>query len=286
MSVNTNNVYANPDSLVDTDWLVANLGDPKLRVVEVDEDTEAYTRSHIPGAIAWDWSKDLHHPIRRDYLDREGLEDLLSRSGVDSDTTVILYGGNNNWFAAYAYWLLKLRGFDSVKLLDGGRLKWNVEERETTSDIPSIEKTSFQISGVERPELRALRDEVLQRVADGETTFVDVRSPEEFSGAKLAPDHLPQEQPYVGGHVPGAKNIPWSKAANEDGSFRSAAELAELYGGAGVDESSEIVAYCRIGERSSHTWFVLHELLGYDNVSNYDGSWTEYGSLVGAPVER
>jgi thiosulfate/3-mercaptopyruvate sulfurtransferase len=326
MSVNTNNVYAKPDSLVDTDWLVANLGDPKLRIVEVDEDTEAYTRSHIPGAIAWDWSKDLHHPIRRDYLDRGGLEDLLSRSGVDSDTTVILYGGNNNWFAAYAYWLLKLRGFDSVKLLDGGRLKWNVEERETTSDVPSIEKTSFQISGAGRPELRALRDEVLQRVADGETTFVDVRSPEEFrgeklapdhlpqeqaqvpghipgaanvpwvkaanddgtfkSGAKLAPDHLPQEQPYVGGHVPGAKSIPWSKAANEDGSFRSAAELAELYGGAGVDGSSEIVAYCRIGERSSHTWFVLHELLGYDNVSNYDGSWTEYGSLVGAPVER
>jgi thiosulfate/3-mercaptopyruvate sulfurtransferase len=286
MSVNTNNVYAKPDSLVDTDWLVANLGDPKLRIIEVDEDTEAYTRSHIPGAIAWDWSKDLHHPIRRDYLDRGGLEDLLSRSGVDSDTTVILYGGNNNWFAAYAYWLLKLRGFDSVKLLDGGRLKWNVEERETTSDVPSIEKTSFQISGAGRPELRALRDEVLQRVADGETTFVDVRSPEEFSGAKLAPDHLPQEQPYVGGHVPGAKSIPWSKAANEDGSFRSAAELAELYGGAGVDGSSEIVAYCRIGERSSHTWFVLHELLGYDNVSNYDGSWTEYGSLVGAPVER
>jgi thiosulfate/3-mercaptopyruvate sulfurtransferase len=286
MSVNTNNVYARPDSLVDTDWLVANLGDPKLRIVEVDEDTDAYTRSHIPGAIAWDWSKDLHHPIRRDYLDRGGLEDLLSRSGVDSDTTVILYGGNNNWFAAYAYWLLKLRGFDSVKLLDGGRLKWNVEERETTSDVPSIEKTSFQISGAGRPELRALRDEVLQRVADGETTFVDVRSPEEFSGAKLAPDHLPQEQPYVGGHVPGAKSIPWSKAANEDGSFRSAAELAELYGGAGVDGSSEIVAYCRIGERSSHTWFVLHELLGYDNVSNYDGSWTEYGSLVGAPVER
>ncbi|HWB89669.1 MAG TPA: sulfurtransferase [Acidimicrobiia bacterium] len=286
MSVNTNNVYAKPDSLVDTDWLVANLGDPKLRIVEVDEDTDAYTRSHIPGAIAWDWSKDLHHPIRRDYLDRGGLEDLLSRSGVDSDTTVILYGGNNNWFAAYAYWLLKLRGFDSVKLLDGGRLKWNVEERETTSDVPSIEKTSFQISGAGRPELRALRDEVLQRVADGETTFVDVRSPEEFSGAKLAPDHLPQEQPYVGGHVPGAKSIPWSKAANEDGSFRSAAELAELYGGAGVDGSSEIVAYCRIGERSSHTWFVLHELLGYDNVSNYDGSWTEYGSLVGAPVER
>jgi thiosulfate/3-mercaptopyruvate sulfurtransferase len=286
MSVNTNNVYARPDSLVDTDWLVANLGDPKLRIVEVDEDTDAYTRSHIPGAIAWDWSKDLHHPVRRDYLDRGGLEDLLSRSGVDSDTTVILYGGNNNWFAAYAYWLLKLRGFDSVKLLDGGRLKWNVEERETTSDVPSIEKTSFQISGAGRPELRALRDEVLQRVADGETTFVDVRSPEEFSGAKLAPDHLPQEQPYVGGHVPGAKSIPWSKAANEDGSFRSAAELAELYGGAGVDGSSEIVAYCRIGERSSHTWFVLHELLGYDNVSNYDGSWTEYGSLVGAPVER
>ncbi len=276
--------YANPEALIDTDWLVSNLDDPKLRIIEVDEDTEAYGRAHIPGAIAWNWSTDLHHPVQRDYLDRDGLSELLSRSGVAADTTVVLYGGNNNWFAAYAYWLLKLRGFENVKLLDGGRLKWNVEARETTTVVPVVPATGYRIEGPERPELRALRDDVLSRVG-GDTTFVDVRSPEEFSGEKLAPDHLPQEQPYVGGHVPGARNVPWSKAANEDGSFKTAAELFELYTGAGVGDG-EIVSYCRIGERSAHTWFVLHELLGHGNVANYDGSWTEYGSLVGAPVER
>ena len=278
--------YANPESLVSTQWLADHLDDPDVRIIEVDEDTTAYERDHIPGAIAWDWSKDLHHPTRRDYLDRSGFERLLGEAGVSEDTTVVLYGGNNNWFAAYAYWLLKLRGFGAVKLLDGGRLKWNLEGREKTGDVPAIEKTEFTIPGEERPELRAFRDDVLARVVAGSGTFVDVRSPEEFSGAKLAPDHLPQEQPYVGGHIPGARNIPWSKAANEDGSFRSAAELTDLYGAAGVSANGDVVAYCRIGERSSHTWFVLHELLGYRNVANYDGSWTEYGSLVGAPVER
>lgn len=281
----TDQTYANPDALVSTDWLAANLDDPNLRIIEVDEDIEAYGRDHIPGAVAWDWSKDLHHPLRRDYLDRDGFNDLLSRAGITQDTTVILYGGNNNWFAAYAYWLLKLRGFDKVRLLDGGRLKWNVEDREKTSDVPVVAKTEFQISGDERPEIRAFRDAVIAGIGNG-TGFVDVRSPEEFSGEKLAPDHLPQEQPYVGGHVPGAANIPWSRAANEDGSFKSAVELAELYGSTGVTEADSIVVYCRIGERSSHTWFVLHELLGHENVSNYDGSWTEYGSLVGVPIER
>lgn len=280
----SNKRYANPDSLIRTDWLAKNLQDPDLRIIEVDEDTKAYERDHIPGAIAWDWSKDLHHPLRRDYLDRAGFEDLLSRAGVGEDTTVVLYGGNYNWFAAYAYWLLKLRGFEKVKLLDGGRLKWNVEGRVKTAEVPDVEKTSFVITGAERPELRALRDEVLSKVEANGSSFVDVRSPEEFSGEKLAPDHLPQEQPYVGGHVPGAVNIPWSKAANEDGSFKSADELRALY--EGVISADDVVAYCRIGERSSHTWFVLHELLGHGNVANYDGSWTEYGSLVGAPVER
>lgn len=283
---NNKNEYAHPESLTTTEWLADHLDDPSLRIIEVDEDTEAYEKSHIPGAIAWNWSADLHHATQRDYLDRDGFSDLLSRSGVTDDTTVVLYGGNNNWFAAYAYWLLRLRGFDGVKLLDGGRKKWELEGRSTTSDVPSIEPTGFVISGPERPELRALRDQVLDRVADSGATFVDVRSPEEYSGARLAPDHLPQEQPYVGGHIPGAVNIPWSKAANEDGSFKSASELAELYGGAGVSGDGDVVAYCRIGERSSHTWFVLHELLGYDDVANYDGSWTEYGSLVAAPVER
>jgi thiosulfate/3-mercaptopyruvate sulfurtransferase len=286
MSKNSSTQYANPDALVSTEWLAANLGDDSLRIIEVDEDTEAYGRSHVPGAIAWNWSVDLHHPLQRDYLDQDSLAELLARSGVAEDTTVILYGGNNNWFAAYAYWLLRLRGFVNVKLLDGGRLKWNVEERETTTNRPTITRTDFRITGSERPELRALRDDVLAKVAGGGTTFVDVRSPEEFSGEKLAPDHLPQEQPYVGGHVPGAVNVPWSKAANEDGSFRTAAELAEIYTTAGVIENGPVVSYCRIGERSAHTWFVLHELIGIDQVANYDGSWTEYGSLVGAPVER
>ena len=276
--------YANPDALVATDWLEANLENPDVRIIEVDEDTEAYERDHIPGALDWNWALDLHHPLRRDYLDREGFSDLLRKAGVLNDTTVVLYGGNNNWFAAYAYWLLKYRGFSKVKLLDGGRKKWNIENRPLSTDNPAYDKSTVSITGAERPDLRALRDYVLSELET--STFVDVRSPEEYLGEKLAPDHLPQEQPYVGGHVPGAKNIPWSKAANEDGSFKSADELAALYGDAGITGGSDVIAYCRIGERSSHTWFVLHELLGYEKVRNYDGSWTEYGSLVNVPVEK
>jgi thiosulfate/3-mercaptopyruvate sulfurtransferase len=275
--------YANPDALVTTDWLESNLSDPNVRVVEVDEDSTVYDKDHIPGAIAWSWSDDLHHPLRRDYLDREGFGKLLSAAGVGPDTTVVLYGGNNNWFAAYAYWLLKYRGFDNVKLLDGGRKKWNVESLPLESERPEVTPTSFTITGAERPQLRAFRDHVLETL--GSATLVDVRSPEEFSGEKIAPDHLPQEQPYVAGHIPGAKNIPWGKAANEDGTFKTVEELRGLYEGAGVN-GGEIIAYCRIGERSSHTWFVLTELLGHTDVKNYDGSWTEYGSLVNVPVER
>jgi thiosulfate/3-mercaptopyruvate sulfurtransferase len=276
--------YFNPAALVSTEWLADNLDDPAVRIIEVDEDTDAYATGHIAGALAWNWSTDLHHPVRRDYIDQAGFIDLLRLAGVDATTSVVLYGGNNNWFAAYAYWLLKYRGFDNVKLLDGGRKKWNIEGRPLTTDIPAVDKSSYTITGAERPELRALRDQVLDSV--GAAAFVDVRSPEEYSGAKLAPDHLPQEQPYVGGHIPGAANIPWSKAANDDGSFKGADELRALYAGAGITGDSDVVAYCRIGERSSHTWFVLHELLGFGTVRNYDGSWTEYGSLVGVPVER
>jgi thiosulfate/3-mercaptopyruvate sulfurtransferase len=275
--------YANPGALVTTDWLEANLSDPNIRVVEVDEDATVYDKDHIPGAIAWSWSDDLHHPLRRDYLDREGFGRLLSAAGVGPDTTVVLYGGNNNWFAAYAYWLLKYRGFDNVKLLDGGRKKWNAESLPLESERSEVTPTNFTITGPERPQLRAYRDHVLETL--GSATLVDVRSPEEFSGEKIAPDHLPQEQPYVAGHIPGAKNIPWGKAASEDGTFKTAEELRELYEGAGVN-GGEIIAYCRIGERSSHTWFVLSELLGHSDVKNYDGSWTEYGSLVDVPVER
>jgi thiosulfate/3-mercaptopyruvate sulfurtransferase len=276
--------YFNPEALVSTEWLADNLDDPAIRIIEVDEDTDAHVTGHIAGALAWNWSIDLHHPVRRDYIDQAGFTDLLRLAGVDATTSVVLYGGNNNWFAAYAYWLLKYRGFDNVKLLDGGRKKWNIEGRPLTTDIPAVDKSSYTITGAERPELRALRDQVLDSV--GAAAFVDVRSPEEYSGAKLAPDHLPQEQPYVGGHIPGAANIPWSLAANDDGSFKAADELRALYAGAGITGDSDVIAYCRIGERSSHTWFVLHELLGFGTVRNYDGSWTEYGSLVGVPVER
>ncbi len=276
--------YANPDALVETDRLEERLDDPSIRVIEVDEDTTAYEKGHIRGALAWNWSTDLHAPVGRDYLDRAGFGRLLSEAGVGDGTTVVLYGGNNNWFAAYAYWLLKLRGFDRVKLLNGGRKKWELESRALTQDVPSYEPTGSLIDGPERPGIRALRDEVIARVGTS-AGFVDVRSPEEYRGEKLAPDHLPQEQSQVPGHIPGAANIPWSKAANEDGTFKSAQELRALYEAEGITADREIVAYCRIGERSSHTWFALTELLGYPHVKNYDGSWTEYGSLVGVPVE-
>jgi thiosulfate/3-mercaptopyruvate sulfurtransferase len=276
--------YARPETLVETDWLEEHLDDPGIRIVEVDEDTTAYDKGHIPGAVGWNWTTDLHASVGRDFVDQEGLSALLGRAGVGPDTTVILYGGNNNWFAAYAYWLVKYLGFDQVKLLNGGRKKWELESRATTQDPPDIPGTDATIQGAIRPELRAFRDEVLAKL--GQAAFVDVRSPEEYRGEKLAPDHLPQEQAQVPGHIPGAANVTWSKAAADDGSFRSADELRELYGAAGITGEGETIAYCRIGERSSHTWFVLTELLGFDGVKNYDGSWTEYGSLVGAPVEK
>jgi thiosulfate/3-mercaptopyruvate sulfurtransferase len=276
--------YAKPDVLVDTDWLQEHLGDPDVRVIEVDEDTSAYEKGHIRGAVSWNWTTDLHTKVGRDYLDQAGFSGLLSDAGVGPGTTVVLYGGNNNWFAAYAYWLLKLRGFDDVKLLNGGRKKWELESRELAQDAPAYEATGFTIGGAEDASIRALRDEVISKVGGG-TGFVDVRSPEEYRGEKLAPDHLPQEQSQVPGHIAGAANIPWVQAANDDGTFKSADELRELYEGQGITSDKEVIAYCRIGERSSHTWFALQELLGYGNVKNYDGSWTEYGSLVGAPVE-
>jgi len=233
--------------------------------------------------VGWNWSTDLHAPVGRDYVDQAGLSSLLQRAGVGADTTVVLYGGNNNWFAAYAYWLLKLRGFEQVQLLNGGRKKWELESRELVSEVPSYERSEHVFLGEERPEVRAMRDEVIAKI--GSVGFVDVRSPEEFRGEKLAPDHLPQEQAQVPGHIAGAANVPWVKAANDDGTFKSADELKALYDAEGITGDREVIAYCRIGERSSHTWFALQELLGYDNVKNYDGSWTEYGSLVGAPVE-
>ena len=276
--------YANQGSLVETSWLAGRLGDPSLRVIEVDEDTTAYHKGHIPGAIGWNWTVDLHAKIGRDYLDQASLSGLLAAAGVDQETTVILYGGNNNWFAAYAYWILKLRGFDAVKLLNGGRKKWELESRELTTSVPGYPSTSYQIRAKERPEIRALRDEVLAS-AGTRTGLVDVRSPEEYRGEKLAPDHLPGEQAQVPGHIPGAVNVPWGRAANDDGTFKPADELHSLYSRLGITSDRPVIAYCRIGERSAHTWFALTELLGYLDVKNYDGSWTEYGSLVGVPVE-
>ena len=271
--------------LVSTDWVADHADDPAYRLVEVDEDTTAYAGGHIRNAVAWHWKDDLHEELRREFLGQEALAELLARSGVGPDTTVVLYGGNNNWFATYAYWLLRYLGFDRVKLMDGGRKKWELEERELVTEEPSVARADSGALAPVRPELRAFRDDVLGHIGGGKS-MVDVRSPAEFSGEVLAPPHLPQEQAQVPGHIPGAANVPWATAAREDGSFKSDDELTEIYGGVGVTPDTDVIAYCRIGERSSHTWFVLHELLGYPTVRNYDGSWTEYGSLVGVPVER
>jgi len=274
------------EALVSTDWLAENADTADIRIIEVDEDTDAYGVSHIPGSIAWHWSDDLHDRPRRELISREQVAELLAKSGVGPNTTVVLYGGNNNWFAAYAYWTLKYRGFDRVKLVDGGRKKWEAENRPQTTAIPDIAPADPGPLGPERPQLRAFRDDVLQSLNDTDQARVDVRSPAEYTGELVAPPHLPQEQAQVPGHIPGAANVPWALAAREDGSFKSDDELRKLYGDVGVTPEKQVTAYCRIGERSSHTWFVLHELLEYPNVRNYDGSWTEYGSLVGVPVER
>ena len=270
------------DVLVDTEWVESHLDDPGLVLVEVDEDVSAYDKGHIRGAVKIDWKSELQDPVRRDFVDRTGFEQLLSGKGIANDDLVILYGGNNNWFAAYAYWYFKLYGHENVKLLDGGRKKWELDSRELVTDVPSRPKTQYAAKEQDLA-IRAFRDEVVDAI--GTKNLIDVRSPDEFSGKLLAPAHLPQEQSQRAGHVPTARSIPWSKAANDDGTFKSDDELRELYSAAGVDLAKPTIAYCRIGERSSHTWFALRELLGLQDVKNYDGSWTEYGSLVGVPIE-
>ena len=277
--------YANNDSLVETDWVEEHLQDGTIAILEVDEDTTAYEKGHIPNAISINWESELHDLPRREFVTSEQLATLLGEKGIGSDQTLILYSGNNNWFAAYAYWLFLYRGVQNVKLLNGGRKKWELESRILTQDDSNRQSTTYQI-GAERPELRIFRDDVLQRAIAGDGAWVDVRSPEEFRGELLAPPHLPQEQAQVPGHIPGASNITWSKTVNEDGTFKTAKELEELYATEGITSDKEVVTYCRIGERSSHSWFVLTQLLGFQNVKNYDGSWTEYGSLVGVPIER
>ena len=272
------------DVLVDADWAEAHINDDKVVFIEVDEDVSAFDGGHIEGAVRLDWKTELQDQVRRDFVNKEQFEELLSQKGVGNDHTVVLYGGNNNWFAAYAYWYFKLYGHGDVKLLDGGRKKWELDGRALTKDTPARDKTSYTAQDQDTS-IRAFRDEVIASI--GKKNLIDVRSPDEFSGKLLAPAHLPQEQSQRAGHIPTAANVPWSKAANDDGTFRSDDELRELYvGEAGLDTSKPTIAYCRIGERSSHTWFALHELLGEKDVKNYDGSWTEYGSLVGVPVEK
>ncbi len=269
------------DVLVDADWVEAQLDDPNTVLVEVDEDTTAYDKGHIRGAVKLDWKQDLQDPVRRDFIGKQAFEQLLSSRGIGNDDTIVLYGGNNNWFAAYAYWYFKLYGHQNVKLLDGGRKKWELDSRELVDDAVERPATTYTASDADLT-IRAFRDEVVDAI--GSKNLVDVRSPDEYAGRLLAPAHLPQEAAQRGGHIPTAKNIPWSKAANDDGTFRPDDELTTLYEGAGVDLGTSTIAYCRIGERSAHTWFVLHEILGQPDVKNYDGSWTEYGSLVGVPV--
>ncbi|MEW2141409.1 sulfurtransferase [Micromonospora vinacea] len=268
-------------ALVSAEWAEKNLDAPGVVFVEVDEDTSAYETGHIAGAIKIDWKTDLQDQVRRDFVNKTQFEALLSERGISNDDTVILYGGNNNWFAAYAYWYFKLYGHRDVKLLDGGRKKWELDARPLVTDAVSRPATQY-VAQEPDTTIRAFRDEVVDAI--GTKNLVDVRSPDEFAGRLLAPAHLPQEQAQRAGHIPTAISVPWSKAANEDGTFRSDDELRKIYGDAGLDDGKETIAYCRIGERSSHTWFVLQELLGHRNVKNYDGSWTEYGSLVGVPV--
>jgi thiosulfate/3-mercaptopyruvate sulfurtransferase len=271
------------DALVSADWAEENLDTPGVVFVEVDEDTSAYDGGHISGAVKLDWKTELQDSVIRDFVSKEKFEKLLSEKGISNDDTVVLYGGNNNWFAAYAYWYFKLYGHAEVKLLDGGRKKWELDGRELSKDAVSRPATQYQAKEQDTS-IRAFRDETIAAI--GNKNLIDVRSPDEFSGKLLAPAHLPQEQSQRGGHIPTALNVPWSKAANEDGTFKSDEDLRQLYTEAGLDTSKETIAYCRIGERSSHTWFALHELLGEQNVKNYDGSWTEYGSLVGVPIEK
>jgi thiosulfate/3-mercaptopyruvate sulfurtransferase len=276
--------YAHPEMLVDTAWVAAHSSDPNVRLVEVDVDTTAYEEGHIPGAIAWNWTTELCDTVQRDIIPKDAFEQLMMVSGVSNGTQVILYGDNNNWFAAWALWQMKIYGHQDVRLMNGGRKKWVAEGRELTKQVPEVTQTVYKAQAPDLS-LRAFLPEVQQAMTNKTAALVDVRSPKEYTGEILAPPGLP-ETCQRGGHIPGAKSIPWGEACNEDGTFKSANELQALYQGRGITADRPVVAYCRIGERSSHTWFVLKYLLGYPNVKNYDGSWTEWGNLVRAPVER
>ncbi|MEX0845018.1 MAG: sulfurtransferase [Balneolaceae bacterium] len=273
-----------PETLVTTDWAAEHLNDEGIRLVEVDVNTKSYDSGHIPGAAGWNWKTQLQDQLRRTIASKDDFEQLLQKSGIDNDTTIVLYGDNNNWFAAWAYWLLKYYGHEDVRILDGGRLKWEAEDRDLTTDVPEFETKDYTISEI-KEEYRAYRDDILPKLNSDGFGLVDVRSPDEFTGKILAPPGL-NELSQRPGHIPGASNIPWSKAVNEDGTFKTKEELEELYANEGITPDKEIIAYCRIGERSAHSWFVLNELLEFPNVRNYDGSWTEWGNLIDAPIER
>jgi thiosulfate/3-mercaptopyruvate sulfurtransferase len=276
--------YAHPEALVDTAWVAAHAGDPGVHLVEVDVDTSAYEQGHVPGAVGWNWTTQLSDPVRRDVLAKDAFERLMAQSGIANNTTVVLYGDNNNWFAAWALWQMKLYGHADVRLMDGGRRKWLEEGRELSTDVPSPLPARYVASGPDLA-LRAFLAEAMEASASRRAAFVDVRSPDEFTGKILAPPGLP-ETCQRGGHIPGAQNIPWGQVCNPDGTFKTFEELQALYAGKGITGERPTIAYCRIGERSSHSWFVLKYLLGYDDVKNYDGSWTEWGNLVGMPVEK
>jgi thiosulfate/3-mercaptopyruvate sulfurtransferase len=276
--------YAKPDALVSPEWAQQHLDDPGVRFVEVDVDTAAYEQSHLPGAVGWNWTSQLSDGLRRDIVSRDDLGALLSSSGIGPDTHIVLYGDNNNWFAAWAYWQLKLHGWNKVSILNGGRKYWLDNGLPVTVDVPSYPATNVTVPDPD-PSLRAFRDDVLPRLGDPSLSLVDVRSPAEFNGEVIAPPGM-TETAQRAGHIPGAASIPWAQTVREDGTFKSRDELADLYEAKGVTPDKDVVAYCRIGERSSHSWFVLHELLGYKRVRNYDGSWTEWGSMVGMPIEK
>ncbi len=277
--------YAHPESVVSTDWVSEHGNDANVRLVEVDVDTSSYEQGHIAGAMGWNWQSQLQQVLRRDLVSKDEVSELLGSTGIENNTTVVVYGDNNNWFAAWAFWQLKYYGHNDVRIMDGGRVKWEAEGKPLTTDVSSYPAKTYVASDGNEA-IRAYRDQVLTSVNSGGISLVDVRAPAEYSGELLAPAHLPQEGAQRGGHIPGAANIPWGQAVKEDGTFKSADELRELYVGKGIDGSRETIAYCRIGERSSHTWFVLTQLLGFENVRNYDGSWTEWGSIVGAPIEK
>ncbi len=276
--------YAHPDVLVSTDWVSQHKNDPKVAIVEVDVDTTAYSEGHVPGAIGWNWQTQLCDTVRRDIISKDDLEKLLTASAISNDTTIILYGDNNNWFACWALWQLNMYGHDDVRVMNGGRKKWLAEGRELSKDAPATKPASYKVKSFNE-KYRAFLNQVQDSMKSPKTAMVDVRSGDEFTGKILSPPGLP-ETCQRGGHIPGAKSIPWGKACNDDGTFKTADELNALYSGMGVTADKNVIAYCRIGERSSHTWFVLKYLLGYPNVTNYDGSWTEWGNLVGAPVEK